>query len=206
MTRNRNGKKPPETIVTNADGVREKLFTTSLGVVVHVRAMPPLLPEIAQATIEQEWAEAGKALPKVPTYTTRNVAGDEETHEHDEASLTTDEEKAEWARYKATLKAFDGDVSALTFDEVVRNYIRFAVDPSWKVRFKRLRPPEDPVELMDFYARVAVIGNKDDVTSIMRISAELTGVNARLMQAAGDSFPDNVEEPDTTGEVEKQGG
>lgn len=188
----KNGSKPKTTYTTN--GRREKEFTTSLGVQVWVGPMPPMLPQLAEAAIATEWEEKGKPLPVKPTYETTNVAGDKETHEHDEKSLTTDEEKAAWAAWLKLRQAFDNAVVNLTFEECVRNCLRFDVDPSWPSRYKRLRPPADPVDLKDFYARAAVIGSREDVEEIMRISAELTGVDVRLMQAAEDSFPGDVEE------------
>src|SRR6185503_14457768 len=196
LKKNGNGKKPPQAVVVT-NGRREQSFTTSLGVEVWIGPMPPMMPELAKAAIEAEWEEAGKPLPVKPTYKTTNVAGDEEEHEHDEKSLTTPDEKAAWAEWKKHSKEFENAILNLSFEQVVRNCLRFSVDPSWPARFKRLRPPTDPVDLMDFYARAAVIGGKHDVEEIMRISAEMTGVDARLMQAAEDSFRDDLEEQDT---------
>lgn len=179
-------------ITNRVDGRVERSFTTSLGVQVWIGPMPPMMPILAEKAVRAEWVERGKALPVKPTYET-DVMGEKQIHEHDETTLDTPEEKATWAEYQRLLGELNSEVVNLTFEECVRNCMRFDIQPHWPQMYKRLRPPSDPIEQMDFYARAAVIGSRDDVETIMRIASELTGVDARLLSAVEDSFPDNVE-------------
>lgn len=214
MTRPKNGKTVKEHIAEKAVGVvniyhgrREMSFTTSLGVLVWVSPLPPLLPDVIRSNKEAEWLEQGRELPEKPTYTTKNVAGDEQTHEHDEQSLTTPEDKAAWATWQATKKAFDEAVMTATFEEHARNGIRFEINPEWVNRYKRLRPPvNDEAELRWFYTRLAVIGSRDDVLQIMTIASRLTGVDDKLIAAAEGTFRSHVEKADAPEQAEKQAG
>lgn len=179
-------------VTHQVSGRVERSFTTSLGVQVWIGPMPPMMPILAEKAVRAEWEERGKALPVKPVYET-DVMGEKQIHEHDETTLDTPEEKAAWAEYQRLLSELNNEIVNLTFEECVRNCMRFDIQPHWAQMYKRLRPPSDPIEQMDFYARAAVIGSKDDVETIMQIASELTGVDARLLSAVEDSFPDKVE-------------
>lgn len=201
MTR-KNGHKN-KVITTNTEGVREREHVTTRGVTIWIRSMPPMLPELLNSAIRSEWEEMGKVLPTKPTYEVEVAGGGKETHEHDEKSVKeTPGAEVVWEAWEKAELEFSNAVNNALFEELVRNSIRFEIDPSWPKRFKRLRPPADPIEAQDFYARATVIGGREDVEAIMRIASELTGVDARLQSAAEDSFPDNVEERDSAPAVE----
>jgi len=205
MSRPKNGTKPRTVEVYH--GKREMSFVTSLGVTVHVSPLPPLLPDVVRNMVEEDWAIANKPMPSKPTYTTTNVAGDEQVHEHDEKSLTTEEDKQAWAVYQATQTRFDEEVMTRTFEEHARNGIRFEIDPAWPNRYKRLRPPkDDEAELRWFYTRVAVIGSREDVLQIMTIASRLTGVDEQLINAAEATFRGAVEETHAAPEPAEQAG
>lgn len=185
--------------ISEYHGKRERSYVTTLGVAVMISALPPLLPKLIQELVEQEWRDAGKALPTPPTYTVKNVAGDVEVHLHEvsadgkQTTLQTDEDRAAWQTYRDRRQTLAAEVTNRTFEEVAHLCLRFDIDPAWANRYARLHPPtSDPDALQWFYTRAAVIGSGDDVKAIMAIASELTGVDARLIQAVEDSFPSDM--------------
>ena len=117
-------------------------------------------------------------MPKKPTYEAKTVSGHVEVHEHDEKSVETDEEKAEWLDYQIAQKeVMDERLSNLTMFLLIEGV---ADDPppldEWSVNLKRwgLEVPDDSEELKAFWLENEACPGES-----------MGGLMARLFQAAG---------------------
>jgi hypothetical protein len=151
---------------------REREFTNSAGLVIKIHGLPPLeIPRLA-ADIE---------YPSVPTYTVTTATGDTETHQHDETSLTSPEAELTTRILKCVLiEAVEVEITDLE---------------GWSKRQKLMGMPvsEDPEERMLHYKETQVIRSPEDISEVMRIAMELTGVSEEAIKAAKTSFQGGVE-------------
>jgi hypothetical protein len=167
---------------------REREFTNSAGLVIKIHGLPPLeIPRLA-ADIE---------YPSVPTYTVTTATGDTETHQHDETSLTSPEDKIAWQDYKDKFKAAEAELTTRILKCVLIEAVEVEITDleGWSKRQKLMGMPvsEDPEERMLHYKETQVIRSPEDISEVMRIAMELTGVSEEAIKAAKTSFQGGVE-------------
>lgn len=172
----------------------EMHYTSTLGVEVIFLPMPPLLREKIEASLEKEWPR-----PEPPTYTIKTTAGVEETHPHDETTLETEEDKADWAAYKQENNEWDEENSRRMLRAIQLQCIKLTNqdDTEWIERqeFLGIDVPENKFERHLHYIETEVIGNEDDIMACMTIPMQLAAnASDEDMAAAEKLFRDAVAE------------
>ena len=198
-------------ITLKTDGRKVQTYTTPRGRAITILPMPPMMREHLQAALKAEWEESGHPLAAKPTYAIKTAAGAEETHEHDEQSIALPEyaaDKDAWQAWQTAEAEFDGELKLRTLKAVIIDCLEFEIDPAWtaKAKAKRMRVPADEWERKLFFAETELIGSGEDITAIIETAARLTGVDARLVDAAHESFRGGVEKTDAATPTEAQAG
>lgn len=171
-------------------------YETSSGVVVTLKAMPPLL-------VTRMASEVG--FPDKPTYEITTAAGDVEIHEHevDEAkgitTLESDEDKKAWDDYVKETEEAENRLTMMTLKAVLLEGVLIEPDDEqitrWasKQKIIGLTVPEDSEERLMMFKETEVVGNKEDMEFILNKVMELTGVSEEQLEKARASFQDQVE-------------
>lgn len=147
-------------------------------------------------------ALAAKYLPPAkPTYTITNVSGDAETHEHDESTLETDQDKAAWEQYKKDLEK-----AGLVYSEiVVQTYVKFGTNykefvPADNTGWAELQEemgvvvPKEPNARQMHYFLTEILTSDSDLRNIMADVRALSSEGRMLsIKEAEESFRSAVE-------------
>lgn len=157
-------------------------YTTSRGVTIGLLPIPFLLDQ----------ARASVKFPEPPIYEIVNVAGDIEKHSHDETTLETEEDKAQWTAYveakdKAEVKLRENMLRAMLTKGVV---IEMPKDDEWvkDQEWCGVQVPAEPRERRMHYILTEVIGRPDDLSNIMIGIGRISGVAEEALATAEDSF------------------
>lgn len=167
-----------------------KVFVTSMGIEVPLRAISPLLMQRVHSSVP---------LPQPPTYEVEIVGGAKQTFYHDEESVAEDPEaKRLWDQYKDDL----AEARALRNNRALRvmlykgTAMQLPEDDDWidEHKFLGLDVPDDPRELYQYYLETEVLGSPQDVERLMNAISELMGVKTEDVNAAMESFRDPMGE------------
>ena len=179
---------------------KSKTFTTAAGREIGIQPVPPLLIEEvrlrAQQTVE---------VPPKPTYQVELPDGSMMTYEHDEQSLTTDEEKAAWKTYQAAL-ARQAQVAATKVMELFMakgTAIEMNVG-EWRElqEYFGVQVPENPIAAKIHYLRTELLTTTDDINNMIGSIMEASGIDRTVLEAAQNSFRRNLrQEQNATGGV-----
>lgn len=191
----------------------ETTFITSRGVTVEFVNIAPLLDILNQQRV--------KSIPKVPTYTVTTATGASETHEHfhrvvkvkelddagnatgnltdkEETSLTTDEERAAWAKYQADLKAANA-AYAENFTKTVTlyglQYDKALVEAQeWATRqaFVGVTVPTDPLEREWHWLQTELISGEDEAKRLIAGVIAASGTDEEVISQMEALFRDSV--------------
>ena len=153
-----------------------------------IYGLPPLLiPELSGSI----------KYPVKPTYAVTTASGDVETYDHDEKSLSTDEDKAAWTKYKSESARADAELTQM----ILRTVLIYGVEIidrtpmiKWENRYKLIGMPiPDNDEERDFLYKETCISCQEDIEQIMSIAMELTGVTAEAIEASKSTFQGSME-------------
>lgn len=183
------------------DNTKKYEYVSSRGVRVFFIPMPPYMRELTKKVLEEE----GKPEPKKPTYTV-DASGDSVVMEHDDSTIATEEEKAEWANYNEKHQAWEIEFHKRLNRDCQIDCLEL-VDVNWeswekKMRAKGATVPEDEIERKLMYVRYEFIGSQEDLMSIVAIPSLLSIEGGIVGNAAASLFqrPDKVEKrPAVTG-------
>lgn len=163
-------------------------------------------------SIRAEWAEVGRT-PDPPTYEAELAGGGKETHEHNETTLVTDEDRAAWEKHLAEAEAFQRELMDRSMKTL---FIRGVQTPpledgsEWMLEqaFMGSRVPINKLERRYFYVRTEIINSPAEGKRLMEAITALSGISREAMRAATETFPGEVEESngDTSGETGPGGG
>lgn len=175
-------------------------FTTSRGKKVKILGLSQLLLDKIRGSVPD---------PERPTYTATTVAGKVETHFHDETTLQSDEDRAMWDAY---LKAKQDAQNTLK-ERLVRAILMKGIevdaptDDGWfeMQEFLGLTVPTNGLERAYDYICTEVIGNGDDLTTIMEMVMRATGVPEEALAEAQASFRSAMAQVNATGPAGGQG-
>lgn len=176
-------------------------FITSKGATIRFIGLNPARMDKLQ--------NAGTMPPK-PFRLIENDLGDPQREELSENDLQNDQERAEWADYKAKVAAVEQkrneNVMKYVFNE------GFAVDDSeidaWKQEEEEeygVELPTSRLQLRVDFINAKVIGNTDDLANIMAGVLERTGVPPEMLEEVRDSFRNTVRQGTTPEVTSKQG-
>lgn len=176
--------------------MKSTTFTTSTGRVVKLQAVSPLLLDRIPHSLEKEWKRLGKALPKKPVYFAQTMGGGLEPNEHDEKSLTTDEDKRAWAEWQKAQAEWDAETNRrVLYAILLEGVLDEHPTPQWEARQRAigLDVPDEEFEKQLAYVQTEIIRTSDDLTGIVRAVLELAGVKGELTATAVETFPGAVE-------------
>ncbi len=163
----------------------DKTFTTTAGHVISVQAVPPMLIEEvrlrAQATVE---------VPPKPTYEVELPDGSPMTYEHDEQSITTDEEKAAWAKYQAALTRREQVSATKVMELFMAKGTIIEPDGDWGElqEYFGIELPTNPIARKIHYLRTELLTTVDDINGLMGAVMEASGIDRTVLEAARNSF------------------
>ena len=172
-------------------------YTTTSGVTVRVRAANPYLVGRVEQDVQAEWRAAGKPLPAAPTYTVKTAAGEEEIHEHNLTTLTTDEEKAAWQRYLEQQLVYYGEVRLRQVRIILARCVTFTMPEgdAWAEaqRLLGVHVPAEGEARRLHYLETEVVGSQADVDMLVELAQLASGVTKAAIAAAEASFPPGAE-------------
>lgn len=186
-----------------------KTYTTTLGRVVKIRSIPPyLVAEVEKA--QQKKAEALYPAPPKPTYTVTDAGGGEQIFEHDEKSVSTDEERAALAAYQTAMQNranyAAGQVSEFMFERGL--VVDLPADDSWAKEQEKwgVEIPTDPKARRDHYIKTEVLAGKDDIQEILLAIMAATGVDAEAVETARATFRGDLRQRQGQGTISPASG
>jgi hypothetical protein len=167
---------------------RSAEYITTGGMHVILHGIPPLLiPDIVSSVV----------FPTVPTYTVVTASGDTQTFPHDETTITTDEDKVAWSKYKEQLDVANSEMSTKMIMAILEDGVEIDDDIliKWKKRQKRmgLLIPEDEDDCIIACKRNLIVSSADDIKHIMDIVMNLTGVSEEVVESTKKAFPDSLQ-------------
>lgn len=170
--------------------IRTKMHTSSTGIKITLRGLPPLVIPRLNETI---------VFPDKPTYEVPTEDGHVEVYEHDLESLNTDEDRAAWDKYLEDLEGAEVELTSKVIKVVLLEGIK--VQPKgvefekWKKRQALMGMPvsDDEEEMLLHYKETRIIGTAEDIREITLIVMELTGVPKEEIDKLVASFSDSVE-------------
>jgi len=167
---------------------REREFVTSGGITFLLHGLPPLLIPELTGSIQ---------YPVKPTYSVTTASGDTEIYEHDEKSLSTDEDKAAWNKYTKDLAKADAELTQMILKTTLIYGVKI-IDREPMKQWEERRAligmlPAKSDEERDLAYKQICIGCQDDIAQILEIAMELTGVTAEAIEAAKSTFQGSLE-------------
>ena len=181
---------------------RSRPYTTSSGLQVILTGLPPLTPQQVNRAID---------YPTKPTYEVNTATGDVEIYEHDETTLTTEEDKKVWADYLEAQEDAETELTEKLLYAVLLECVelRDFEDSfvAWKKRQKLIGIDlsEDEDENKFYFMQTEVFHDSDDIGEILTVVMGLTGVSVEDLTSVRDSFPSEVESEPRTGEGNSTG-
>lgn len=168
-----------------------KTYTTSLGTEVKIRSIPPYLVAEVERAQQKKAAELYPAPPK-PTYTVTDAGGGEQIFEHDEKSVSTDEERAALVAYQTAMlnraNYAAAQVSEFMFARGL--VVDMPLDDSWVAEQEAwgVVVPTDPKARRDHYIKTEVLAGKEDIQEILLAIMTATGVDQEAVDIARATF------------------
>lgn len=168
------------------------IFTAEDGTEIELLAIRPFEMAMISDALRKKYP-----IPAVPTYEVETIGGGKELREHDETTVTTDEEKAAWKRYVATKTEAEGKINQEMNDYILAagTHTHIAVDPDapWtKIQRKfGIAIPDDPEDLRVHYLKTRVL-NVDDINELLSRIMAKTGIKADMVETAKNSFRGTV--------------
>lgn len=169
---------------------RKVEWTSSRGVKVILRGIPPMLVASLEGVVE---------FPKKPTYKITTVAGDEEVYEHDETTLVSEEDKAAWKRYVVENMIAEQKLTEITLNTVLYEGVDIVDLSEQLVKWRKKRKiiglpiPEDDDEASLAFKTTEVVGDEQDMEYILETVMRLSGVSESAIETASKSFQDKME-------------
>lgn len=166
-----------------------KKFTTAAGREIGIQAVPPLLIEEvrlrAQQTVE---------VPPKPTYEVELPDGSKMTYEHDEQSVTTEAEKAAWAKYQAALTRQSQVAATKVMELFMAKGTTVDVTGEWRElqEYFEIKLPDNPIALKIHFLRTELLTTADDINNLMASIMEASGIDRTVLEAAQNSFRRNI--------------
>lgn len=168
------------------------IFTAEDGTEIELLAIRPFEMAMISDALRKKYP-----IPAVPTYEVETIGGGKELREHDETTVTTDEEKAAWKRYVATKAEAEGKINQEMNDYILAagTHTRITVDPDapWtKIQRKfGITIPDDPEDLRVHYLKTRVL-NVDDINELLSRIMAKTGIKSDMVETAKNSFRGTV--------------
>ena len=180
-----------------------EVFVTATGVELTLKRISPLLLGKITASVE---------MPSRPTYEAQTVAGEIETHEHNETTLETDEDRAAWQKYLIDSALAQQEVNTRVTLLLFRRGIDYEAlelpeDEHWIEEQEALgvEVPTDPLERKIHYMETEAFTSRDEIKRLTVRLMAMTDVPEEVLAAAERSFRDPME-GEAAGESEDQGG
>ena len=177
-----------------------KTFVTSRGVTVRFKGITTAAEELRASFMARVPEE-----PKPPRYSIFIPAtGVTEWHDHNENTLTTDDEKADYAKYLEAHVQYTKtreEIEAKLNNAIINLILLRGVDvempdESWIKEHELIcySVPTDPTERRLHWLKTEVVGGLDDIETISLGVMSAGNTSKELLDSIGDSFRGRVEQ------------
>jgi hypothetical protein len=141
-------------------------------------------------------AQQSVEVPPIPTYEVELPDGSMMTYEHDAESITTDAEKAAWAKYQAALTRQSQVAATKVMELFLAKGAQIEVAGDWQIlqEYFGIKLPENPIALKIHYLRTELLTTTDDINGLMGAIMEASGIDRlggllfTAVRHPGDSF------------------
>lgn len=189
---------------TNKNGTEKApvKFTTSNGHVITVKSVPPFLLDNILQSVQ---------YPEVPTYEAETASGEKEIHPHDETTLETEKDRQMWEQYKIDLEAAQTRENELMMNTMFLKGLDIDLNTQafedWKEEqeFLGQELPTNKAALKVRYISTEILSSLDDLSKIMGLIMEQSGVSEEVVAQALSSFQSAISRV-VTGNAETQTG
>src|SRR3990167_3625754 len=156
-------------------------YTTVSGITIKIKPVSPLTIQKIQQAVKREFEKRNEPLAR-PTYILKTSLGDEETFEHDEKTLETDEDREAWGKFidantRLRIESEERLARFMKLDGIEYD----APDDEWQKlqKYMGLEIPTDPFELKIHYLD----------TEILRTPKDQNGVIERILVLSSAGMP-----------------
>lgn len=179
-------------------------YTTATGKKIVLHGLPPMMVERLQAQYDAR-------KPKIPTYIVIDIAGSEEIHDHNITTLEvegdpveTEKNKKLWDEYVKGTAAIDKESSEAMMRMIMLRgvYVSdYDENGSWveEQEFLGLQIPTDASARRYHYLQTEIIGDVNDLNTIMVIVMKLSGIPEEYLREAENLFQSAMEEAASEG-------
>ena len=117
------------------------------------------------------------------------------TYEHDEQTLTTDEEKAAWKIYQAALTRQSQVAATKVMELFMAKGTTLEMNAGeWRElqEYFGVQVPDNPIAAKIHYLRTELLTTTDDINNLMASIMEASGIDRTVLEAAQNSFRRNL--------------
>ena len=162
-------------------------FISSTGAIINVTGVSPLLLQKIQASFEKKTPK-----PVIPTYEAESAGGDIEVLPHNETTVSTEEEKEQWEKYKKEKEQWDRELNEKVLRALILKGVVMDVDDSaeWvqEQEFLGIDIPDDKNERKIHYFETEVVGSASDVFALVTEIMKLSGLDEEAIADAESLF------------------
>ena len=179
-------------------------FTTSTGMVIHLRPVANRLFTDTETEVEQEFIKKDRPV-EPPKYEVQTIGGgskswyfDEETIESRTKDGTlTDEEKEAWAKHQECLEELATEQNERMFVASIVEGVLDEPTDEWKARMEYfgMKLPDNPYDLKVRYVTYELLRTPEDMAAFSAATMLLSGgmeVDEAAIEAAMASFRDSI--------------
>lgn len=171
---------------------RTKPHTTRKGVTIQLVGVSPSLLQTIRSAYEINHPE-----PIKPQYEIEAAGGELIYEDHDETTLSTDKEKAEWEAYITSHKEWEQGQNRQIMEAFVLEGTEFEIDMegAWVRRRKRqnIEIPKDPDDLKIHYFETQIVGPPEDTLDVVSEIMQLTGIDEKAVDNIRKLFRTNLQ-------------
>ena len=178
---------------------KKLIYRTLTGREIEYEPVSPIVLELSEQGAKKEFIERGEPLDP-PTYTVELAGGGTQTFPHDLTTLTTDEDKATWAKYldaKERLETEQARLRKLIILECLKDII-LPEDNTWEVKQKarKVDVPQEPDEKLVHYIQTEILKSSADfrcLTDAILRAGYLGAVGEDVIEASSSLFQDRIQ-------------
>jgi hypothetical protein len=159
------------------------------GANLYFHAIPPLAPQLIQDTYTEQNPE-----PKPPTYEVESVGDVKVTFEHDKTSLSTKEEKEDFAAYEQAHNVWQSGLTSLLLNLFIEDGTRLEMSDKIRTKWERkagrygIKLSDDKEEYKVQLLKLIGISDGQTIQAISQGVMRKTGVPEEELRAAEKLF------------------
>jgi len=179
---------------------KKLVYRTLTGREIEYEPVSPIVLEMAEAGVKREFVARGEPIDP-PTYTVSLAGGGTQSFPHDPTTLTTDEDKATWAKYQDAKQRLEDEQGKIRTNIVLDCLVGIALpdDDSWEKRQKarKVDVPQEPDEKLIHYIKTEILKSSADfrcLTDAILQAGYLGSVSEDVIEASSTLFQNRIQE------------